>query len=78
MLFISTANDIGTIPDPLLDRMEVIEVSGYIADEKFEIAQVRPFIIYIDQCNSWKKHRYITHRLRYFNTGKWDFSKILM
>ena len=61
MLFISTANDIGTIPDPLLDRMEVIEVSGYIADEKFEIAQVRPFIINIDrsiqvirldQCNS--------------------------
>ena len=38
-LFICTANDIGTISGPLRDRMEMIEVSGYITDEKVEIAR---------------------------------------
>lgn len=39
VMFIATANNINSIPAPLLDRMELIEISGYITEEKVEIAR---------------------------------------
>lgn len=39
VMFIATANSLSTVPQPLIDRMEVIDISGYLAEEKMEIAR---------------------------------------
>ncbi len=39
VMFVMTANSVSTIPEPLLDRIELIEISGYTDGEKFEIAK---------------------------------------
>lgn len=38
VIFIATANTLSSVPQPLIDRMEVIDISGYLAEEKMEIA----------------------------------------
>lgn len=57
IMFIATANNLGTIPPALLDRMELIEVSGYITEEKVEIA--RRHLIPKELSNNGLKKEYV-------------------
>lgn len=55
VLFVCTANQLDTIPGPLLDRMEVIKLSGYIAEEKLQIAKKYLLPRQIDRAGLAKK-----------------------
>lgn len=61
VMFIATANDISTIPAALRDRMEMIEVSGYITEEKIEIAK-RHLIPKAKEANGLGNRRELTFR----------------
>jgi ATP-dependent Lon protease len=56
ILFITTANTLDTIPRPLLDRMEVIRLSGYIDEEKIAIAQKYLIPKSLEKAGLKKKH----------------------
>lgn len=69
IFFIATANTLDSIPRPLLDRMEIIRLSGYIMDEKLEIA--KQYII----PRSLKKHGLLKKQIRYRQTALKDIAE---
>ena len=54
VLFIATANDLSRVSRPLLDRMEIIEVGSYTANEKFHIAKEHLIKKQIKQNGTWQ------------------------
>ncbi len=60
VLFICTANTLDTIPGPLLDRMEIIRLAGYITDEKVDIAKHHLWPRQLDKANLKKSQLKIT------------------
>lgn len=54
VMFIATANTLDTVPAPLLDRMEVVEVPGYLLEEKMEIAR-RHLIPRVNKATGFKE-----------------------
>ena len=81
VMFIATANNLGTIPRPLLDRMEIIEVSGYITEEKYEIA--KRHLVPKEKDNTGLKNQKLTFNkalrkvaVKYATNGELPYDKI--
>lgn len=55
VMFITTANDVGAIPAPLRDRMEIIEINSYTREEKFQIAKKHLLPKQIEMCGFTSK-----------------------
>lgn len=62
-MFVATANDLSTIPGPLRDRMEIIQLSGYTLDEKIEIAKTHLVPSAVEKCGLKNKSIAINHQI---------------
>lgn len=65
VMFITTANDISAIPAPLRDRMEIIEISSYTREEKFNIAKKHLIPKQLDMCGFTSKEVKFTQKAVY-------------
>lgn len=65
VMFITTANDLGAIPAPLRDRMEIIEISSYTREEKFNIAKKHLIPKQLDLCGFSSKELKFTQKAIY-------------
>lgn len=66
VMFITTANDLGSIPAPLRDRMEIIEINSYTREEKFHIAKKHLIPKQLDLCGfSAKEVKFSTKAIYY-------------
>ena len=66
VMFITTANDLGSIPAPLRDRMEIIEISSYTREEKFHIAKKHLIPKQLDLCGFTAKEVKFSTKAIYF------------
>lgn len=66
VMFITTANDLGSIPAPLRDRMEIIEINSYTREEKFHIAKKHLIPKQLELCGfSAKEVKFSTKAIYY-------------
>lgn len=65
VMFITTANDVSAIPAPLRDRMEIIEISSYTREEKFNIAKKHLIPKQLDMCGFTSKEVKFTQKAIY-------------
>lgn len=66
VMFITTANDVGAIPAPLRDRMELIEINSYTREEKFQIAKKHLVPKQLEKCGLSAQEVKFTKKALYF------------